>query len=250
MAKIKLKAKAKTLTAKQKADALKKAKAEAKKKKLLAEKRKGSPARREPNPEGVALMRKFGYVPKTGKTVKATTKPKTKAKPKGEGRAVGKDVQKKQQESNMATPVGKGRISESVKGRLGTRTATPSALLRRRSKSAEDKRRDAILSSKGEKTTELKEAMKETRKIEAPRRALNTLRSRVEKLRRKANKTTAEKAQLKKLVARLNKMESRREAMIQAGRSGSAKVSLAGPKGKIQIDTRKIKRRMSKGGKV
>lgn len=174
----------------------------------------------------------------------------TKAKPKGEGRAVGKDVQKKQQESKMATPVGKGRISESVKGRLGTRTATPSALLRRRPKSAEDKRRDAILDAKGEKTTELKEAMRETRKIEAPRRALNTLRSRVEKLRRKANKTTAEKAQLKKLVARLNKMESRREAMIQAGRSGSAKVSLAGPKGKIQIDTRKIRRRMSKGGKV
>ena len=91
--------------------------------------------------------------------------------------------------------------------------------------------------------------MKETRKIEAPRRALNTLRSRVEKLRRKASKTDAEKAQLKKLVARLNKMESRREAMIQAGRSGSAKVSLAGPSGKIAVDTRKIKRRMAKGGK-
>ena len=182
----------------------------------------------------------------------------TKAKSKSEGRAVNKDIQKKQQESKMATPVGKGRISESVKAvrkdkqtpEIGTRGAAPRSLLRRRPKSAEDKRRDAILDAKGEKTTELKEAMRETRKIEAPRRALNTLRSRVEKLRRKANKTTAEKAQLKKLVARLNKMESRREAMIQAGRSGSAKVSLAGPKGKIQIDTRKIKRRMSKGGKV
>ena len=221
MAKIKLKVKAKTLTAKQKADAAKKAKAMANKKlsKVIAKDR---------------------AIKKSVATKKA----------KGEGRAVNKDIQKKQQESKMATPVGKGRIAESVKGRLGTRTATPSALLRRRPKSAEDKRRDAILDAKGEKTTELKEAMRETRKIEAPRRALNTLRSRVEKLRRKANKTTAEKTQLKKLVARLNKMESRREAMIQAGRSGSAKVSLAGPKGKIQIDTRKIKRRMSKGGKV
>ena len=223
MAKIKLKVKAKSLTAKQKADALKKAKAKSK-----------------------ALSKVIAKDRAIKKSVAAK-----KATPKGEGRAVGKDVQKKQQESNMATPVGKGRISESVKGRLGTRTATPSALLRRRSKSAEDKRRDAILSGKGEGASSAqKAAMKETRKIEAPRRALNTLRSRVEKLRRKANKTTAEKAQLKKLVARLNKMESRREAMIQAGRSGSAKVSLAGPKGKIQIDTRKIKRRMSKGGKV
>ena len=233
MAKIKLKAKAKTLTAKQKADAVKKAKEKAKAKAL-------------------------SKVIAKDKAIKKSVAAK-KAKPKGEGRAVNKDIQKKQQESKMATPVGKGRISESVKAvrkdkqtpEIGTRGAAPRALLRRRPKSAEDKRRDAILSGKGEGASSAqKAAMKETRKIEAPRRALNTLRSRVEKLRRKANKTTAEKAQLKKLVARLNKMESRREAMIQAGRSGSAKVSLAGPKGKIQIDTRKIKRRMSKGGKV
>ena len=225
MAKVKTKVKVKTLTAKQKAEAAKKAKALAK-----------------------AEMKKRGTT-KPKPKAKATTKPKAKVKPKGEGRAVGKDVQKQQQESKMATPVGKGRIAESVKGAMGTRTATPRVLLRRRPKSAEDKRRDAILDAKGEKTTELKRTMQETRRIEAPRRALNTLRSRVEKLRRKANKTDAEKAQLKKLVARLNKMESRREAMIQAGRSGSAKVSLAGPSGKISVDTRKIKRRMAKGGK-
>ena len=225
MAKVKTKVKVKTLTAKQKAEAAKKAKALAK-----------------------AEMKKRGTT-KPKPKAKATTKPKVKIKPKGEGRAVGKDVQKQQQESKMATPVGKGRIAESVKGAMGTRTATPRVLLRRRPKSAEDKRRDAILDAKGEKTTELKRTMQETRRIEAPRRALNTLRSRVEKLRRKANKTDAEKAQLKKLVARLNKMESRREAMIQAGRSGSAKVSLAGPSGKIAVDTRKIKRRMARGGK-
>ena len=225
MAKVKTKVKVKTLTAKQKAEAAKKAKALAK-----------------------AEMKKRGTT-KPKPKAKATTKPKAKVKPKGEGRAVGKDVQKQQQESKMATPVGKGRIAESVKGAMGTRTATPRVLLRRRPKSAEDKRRDAILDAKGEKTTELKRTMQETRRIEAPRRALNTLRSRVEKLRRKANKTDAEKAQLKKLVARLNKMESRREAMIQAGRSGSAKVSLAGPSGKIAVDTRKIKRRMARGGK-
>ena len=238
MAKIKLKVKAKTLTAKQKAEAAKKAKA------------KSKVAKRKSAAEIAALEAKKFAAPRKRLQLEraATTKPKTK--PKGDGRAVGKDIQKKQQESKMATPVGKGRIAESVKGRLGTRTATPSALLRRRPKSAEDKRRDAILDAKGEKTTELKEAMKETRKIEAPRRALNTLRSRVEKLRRKASKTDAEKAQLKKLVARLNKMESRREAMIQAGRSGSSKVSLAGPRGKVSVDTRKIKRRMSKGGKL
>ena len=227
MAKVKTKVKVKTLTAKQKAEAAKKAKALAK-----AEMKKRGTTKPKPKPKA-----------------KATTKPKAKVKPKGEGRAVGKDVQKQQQESKMATPVGKGRIAESVKGAMGTRTATPRVLLRRRPKSAEDKRRDAILDAKGEKTTELKRTMQETRRIEAPRRALNTLRSRVEKLRRKANKTDAEKAQLKKLVARLNKMESRREAMIQAGRSGSAKVSLAGPSGKISVDTRKIKRRMAKGGK-
>lgn len=225
MAKVKTKVKVKTLTAKQKAEAAKKAKELAK-----------------------AEMKKRGTT-KPKPKAKATTKPKAKVKPKGEGRAVGKDVQKQQQESKMATPVGKGRIAESVKGAMGTRTATPRVLLRRRPKSAEDKRRDAILDAKGEKTTELKRTMQETRRIEAPRRALNTLRSRVEKLRRKANKTDAEKAQLKKLVARLNKMESRREAMIQAGRSGSAKVSLAGPSGKIAVDTRKIKRRMARGGK-
>jgi hypothetical protein len=229
MAKIKLKVKAKTLTAKQKADAAKKAKAMAKKKlsKVIAKDR-------------------------------AIKKSVAAKKAKGEGRAVNKDIQKKQQESKMATPVGKGRISESVKEvrkdkqtpEIGTRGAAPRALLRRRPKSADEKRRDAILSDKGEGASSAqKAAMKETRKIEAPRRALNTLRSRVEKLRRKASKTDAEKAQLKKLVARLNKMESRREAMIQAGRSGSAKVSLAGPSGKIAVDTRKIKRRMAKGGK-
>jgi hypothetical protein len=229
MAKIKLKVKAKTLTAKQKADAAKKAKAMAKKKlsKVIAKDR-------------------------------AIKKSVAAKKAKGEGRAVNKDIQKKQQESKMATPVGKGRISESVKEvrkdkqtpEIGTRGAAPRALLRRRPKSADEKRRDAILSDKGEGASSAqKAAMKETRKIEAPRRALNTLRSKVEKLRRKASKTDAEKAQLKKLVARLNKMESRREAMIQAGRSGSAKVSLAGPSGKIAVDTRKIKRRMAKGGK-
>ena len=233
MAKVKTKVKVKTLTAKQKAEAAKKAKALAK-----AEMKKRGTTK--PKPKAKATTK-----PKA----KAATKPKVKVKPKGEGRAVGKDVQKQQQESKMATPVGKGRIAESVKGAMGTRTATPRVLLRRRPKSAEDKRRDAILDAKGEKTTELKRTMQETRRIEAPRRALNTLRSRVEKLRRKANKTDAEKAQLKKLVARLNKMESRREAMIQAGRSGSAKVSLAGPSGKIAVDTRKIKRRMARGGK-
>lgn len=230
MAKIKLKVKAKTLTAKQKADAAKKAKAMANKKlsKVIAKDR-------------------------------AIKKSVTTKKAKGEGRAVNKDIQKKQQESKMATPVGKGRISESVKEvrkdkqtpEIGTRGAAPRALLRRRPKSADEKRRDAILSDKGEGASSAqKAAMKETRKIEAPRRALNTLRSKVEKLRRKASKTDAEKAQLKKLVARLNKMESRREAMIQAGRSGSSKVSLAGPSGKIVVDTRKIKRRMAKGGKL
>ena len=230
MAKIKLKVKAKTLTAKQKADAAKKAKAMANKKlsKVIAKDR---------------------AIKKSVATKKA----------KGEGRAVNKDIQKKQQESKMATPVGKGRISESVKEvrkdkqtpEIGTRGAAPRALLRRRPKSADEKRRDAILSGKGEGASSAqKSAMKETRKIEAPRRALNTLRSKVEKLRRKASKTDAEKAQLKKLVARLNKMESRREAMIQAGRSGSSKVSLAGPRGKVSVDTRKIKRRMSKGGKL
>lgn len=230
MAKIKLKVKAKTLTIKQKADAAKKAKAMANKKlsKIIAKDR---------------------AIKKSVATKKA----------KGEGRAVNKDIQKKQQESKMATPVGKGRISESVKEvrkdkqtpEVGTRGAAPRALLRRRPKSVDEKRRDAILSDKGEGASSAqKSAMKETRKIEAPRRALNTLRSRVEKLRRKASKTDAEKAQLKKLVARLNKMESRREAMIQAGRSGSSKVSLAGPRGKVSVDTRKIKRRMSKGGKL
>ena len=229
MAKIKVKVKAKTLTAKQKAEAAKKAKAMAKKKlsKVIAKDR-------------------------------AIKKSIAAKKAKCEGRAVNKDIQKKQQESKMATPVGKGRISESVKEvrkdkqtpEIGTRTATPRALLRRRAKSADEKRRDAILSGKGEGASSAqKAAMKETRRIEAPRRALNTLRSRVEKLRRKASKTDAEKAQLKKLVARLNKMESRRESMIQAGRSGSAKVSLAGPSGTISVDTRKIKRRMAKGGK-
>ena len=230
MAKIKLKVKAKTLTAKQKADAAKKAKAMANKKlsKVIAKDR---------------------AIKKSVATKKA----------KGEGRAVNKDIQKKQQESKMATPVGKGRISESVKEvrkdkqtpEIGTRGAAPRALLRRRPKSVDEKRRDAILSGKGEGASSAqKSAMRETRKIEAPRRALNTLRSKVEKLRRKASKTDAEKAQLKKLVARLNKMESRREAMIQAGRSGSSKVSLAGPRGKVSVDTRKIKRRMSKGGKL
>jgi len=229
MAKIKLKVKAKTLTAKQKADAAKKAKAMANKKlsKVIAKDR---------------------AIKKSVATKKA----------KGEGRAVNKDIQKKQQESKMATPVGKGRISESVKEvrkdkqtpEIGTRGAAPRALLRRRPKSVDEKRRDAILSDKGEGASSAqKSAMKETRKIEAPRRALNTLRSKVEKLRRKASKTDAEKAQLKKLVARLNKMESRREAMIQAGRSGSSKVSLAGPRGKVSVDTRKIKRRMARGGK-
>ena len=229
MAKIKLKVKAKTLTAKQKADAAKKAKAMANKKlsKVIAKDR---------------------AIKKSVATKKA----------KGEGRAVNKDIQKKQQESKMATPVGKGRISESVKEvrkdkqtpEVGTRGAAPRALLRRRPKSVDEKRRDAILSDKGEGASSAqKSAMKETRKIEAPRRALNTLRSKVEKLRRKASKTDAEKAQLKKLVARLNKMESRREAMIQAGRSGSSKVSLAGPRGKVSVDTRKIKRRMARGGK-
>ena len=222
------------------------------------------------------------------KTQKKLTK-KQKAAVSEKLRATSKATQRSQQDSKMATPVGKGRIAESVKSvrkdtgtpELGTRTSTARALLRPNKGKPTAPKKDSRLAAfdskiaaaesaikkNKEKATgptkdrrsliklvaerkKLKEAMAETKGLEAPRKELQALRMKEKDLQEALKKATTA-AQTAKIKKQIEAIQRKMDARGNMGKQGGKRYGkkVVSLKGG-KVDVSKIKKRMAKGGKV
>ena len=158
-------------------------------------------------------------------------------------RAVGSKVQKKQQNERMNTNVGKKGSTKS----MGTKSSFPRAdLLVRRGKSAREKIDDSIADKQGSKkpSSERKKAIKETKKIESPKRKLNAIREEIAKLRKitAAKRTPAQEKKLDKLIKERDAIEAGRVVSTKIKQSGKKNISLStigGGKTKVNVGSLK-----------